>query len=48
MRIPRPWQVLLQTVDEVGHLIVLGAEPRVVTIREDGIQEHQPLDKPAE
>src|SRR5712691_11161418 len=45
--------VLLQTSfqqaeDEVRELVLLGPEPGVVCVRQDGIQNHQPFDHSAE
>ena len=48
MRVPVLRQVLLEELEEVSHLVVLGAEPPVVPVCEDRVQEHEPLHKSTE
>src|SRR6185503_17238574 len=39
--------IFLERIVEVGDLVALGPEPPVVWVRDDSIENHQPLDKPA-
>ena len=39
---------LEQVKDEVGELVILRAEPRVVLVGEDGVKHHQALDHATE